>query len=196
MRRLKHCLGTQQVYITAVICSVFCMAIAPSVHQHWLICVSLTSLLHVVTRNWEKVGTEVVVRDVSKKIDCRVCFIFCSMWSIDTHSAMELNNRVACLATVCWTATLWSGVSFIISGSNLQFFHRFLLMGLVELCYYWTCVFLCWWWEKELVLGPTPRGKRKVIVATNIAETSVTLEVGALTCDSLSLFHVCWVFVW
>jgi hypothetical protein len=131
-----------------------------------------------------------------QKFDCRVCWIFCSMWSIYTHSAMELNNRVACPATLCWTTTLWSGVSFIISGSNLQFFHRFLLMGLVELCYYWTCVFLCWWWVKELVLGPTPRGKRKVIIATNIAETSVTLEVGTLTCNSLSLFHVCWVFVW
>jgi HrpA-like RNA helicase len=50
--------------------------------------------------------------------------------------------------------------------------------------------------DQELVLGPTPRGKRKVIIATNIAETSVTLEVGTLTCNSLSLFHVSLVFVW
>lgn len=30
---------------------------------------------------------------------------------------------------------------------------------------------------QELVFGPTPRGKRKIIVATNIAETSVTVPV-------------------
>ncbi|XP_057829272.2 probable pre-mRNA-splicing factor ATP-dependent RNA helicase DEAH9 isoform X2 [Cryptomeria japonica] len=30
--------------------------------------------------------------------------------------------------------------------------------------------------EQELIFGPAPRGKRKVIVATNIAETSITLE--------------------
>ncbi|CAM6076055.1 unnamed protein product [Sphagnum tenellum] len=38
--------------------------------------------------------------------------------------------------------------------------------------------------DQELVLGPTPRGKRKVIVATNIAETSVTLEGIVYVVDS------------
>ncbi|XP_027105458.1 probable pre-mRNA-splicing factor ATP-dependent RNA helicase DEAH9 isoform X5 [Coffea arabica] len=31
--------------------------------------------------------------------------------------------------------------------------------------------------EQDLVFSPTPRGKRKVVVSTNIAETSLTLEV-------------------
>lgn len=38
--------------------------------------------------------------------------------------------------------------------------------------------------DQELVLGPTPQGKRKVIVATNIAETSVTLEGIVYVVDS------------
>ncbi|XP_048132237.1 probable pre-mRNA-splicing factor ATP-dependent RNA helicase DEAH9 isoform X3 [Rhodamnia argentea] len=31
--------------------------------------------------------------------------------------------------------------------------------------------------EQELIFSPTPRGKRKVVISTNIAETSLTLEV-------------------
>ncbi|KAF4388854.1 hypothetical protein F8388_019033 [Cannabis sativa] len=31
--------------------------------------------------------------------------------------------------------------------------------------------------EQELVFAPAPRGKRKVVISTNIAETSLTLEV-------------------
>lgn len=38
--------------------------------------------------------------------------------------------------------------------------------------------------DQELVFGPAPRGKRKVIVATNIAETSVTLEGVVYVVDS------------
>ena len=34
------------------------------------------------------------------------------------------------------------------------------------------------------MFSPTPRGKRKVIISTNIAETSLTLEV------MLSQFHI------
>jgi hypothetical protein len=34
--------------------------------------------------------------------------------------------------------------------------------------------------EQELIFTPTPRGKRKVILSTNIAETSLTLEARIL----------------
>ncbi|XP_050287194.1 probable pre-mRNA-splicing factor ATP-dependent RNA helicase DEAH9 [Quercus robur] len=34
--------------------------------------------------------------------------------------------------------------------------------------------------EQELIFTPTPRGKRKVVISTNIAETSLTLEVTSL----------------
>ncbi|XP_020527986.1 probable pre-mRNA-splicing factor ATP-dependent RNA helicase DEAH9 isoform X5 [Amborella trichopoda] len=38
--------------------------------------------------------------------------------------------------------------------------------------------------EQELVFSPTPRGKRKVVIATNIAETSLTLEGMVYVVDS------------
>ncbi|KAF5742324.1 putative ATP-dependent RNA helicase [Tripterygium wilfordii] len=38
--------------------------------------------------------------------------------------------------------------------------------------------------EQELVFSPTPRGKRKVVISTNIAETSVTLEGVVYVVDS------------
>ncbi|MED6145590.1 ATPdependent RNA helicase [Stylosanthes scabra] len=38
--------------------------------------------------------------------------------------------------------------------------------------------------EQELVFSPTPRGKRKVIISTNIAETSLTLEGIVYVVDS------------
>ncbi|KAF7803364.1 putative pre-mRNA-splicing factor ATP-dependent RNA helicase DEAH9 [Senna tora] len=38
--------------------------------------------------------------------------------------------------------------------------------------------------EQELVFSPTPRGKRKVVVSTNIAETSLTLEGIVYVVDS------------
>ncbi|XP_028780288.1 probable pre-mRNA-splicing factor ATP-dependent RNA helicase DEAH9 [Neltuma alba] len=38
--------------------------------------------------------------------------------------------------------------------------------------------------EQELVFSPTPRGKRKVVVSTNIAETSITLEGIVYVVDS------------
>ncbi|CAN6546330.1 unnamed protein product [Malus baccata var. baccata] len=38
--------------------------------------------------------------------------------------------------------------------------------------------------EQELVFTPTPRGKRKVVISTNIAETSITLEGVVYVVDS------------
>ncbi|XP_062161565.1 probable pre-mRNA-splicing factor ATP-dependent RNA helicase DEAH9 isoform X2 [Alnus glutinosa] len=38
--------------------------------------------------------------------------------------------------------------------------------------------------EQELIFSPTPRGKRKVVIATNIAETSLTLEGIVYVVDS------------
>jgi ATP-dependent RNA helicase DDX35 len=38
--------------------------------------------------------------------------------------------------------------------------------------------------EQELIFTPTPRGKRKVILSTNIAETSLTLEGVVYVIDS------------
>ncbi|KAL5841523.1 hypothetical protein ACOSQ3_012126 [Xanthoceras sorbifolium] len=38
--------------------------------------------------------------------------------------------------------------------------------------------------EQELVFSPTPRGKRKVVISTNIAETSLTLEGVVYVVDS------------
>ncbi|KAJ0017416.1 hypothetical protein Pint_10466 [Pistacia integerrima] len=38
--------------------------------------------------------------------------------------------------------------------------------------------------EQELVFSPTPRGKRKVVISTNIAETSLTLEGIVYVVDS------------
>ncbi|KAL5576629.1 hypothetical protein UlMin_018328, partial [Ulmus minor] len=38
--------------------------------------------------------------------------------------------------------------------------------------------------DQELVFIPTPRGKRKVVISTNIAETSLTLEGTVYVVDS------------
>ncbi|KAI4312234.1 hypothetical protein MLD38_037070 [Melastoma candidum] len=38
--------------------------------------------------------------------------------------------------------------------------------------------------EQDLIFSPTPRGKRKVVISTNIAETSLTLEGVVYVIDS------------